>query len=117
MTTEYTAEVAVPLKTDITSLYKRRVSGEGKSLTKPVAGSRKTSIYTITPIYGGQDEKGGTQMLKAEMDVLVIAHNLVVAFDYLTDKEKKDILYRLRGVEHDAVLWVKWAREGKDESP
>ena len=41
-------------------------------------------------------------MLKNEIEVLVIAHNICVAFEYVPSKEQIYYLQQLRGIEKDA---------------
>jgi hypothetical protein len=41
-------------------------------------------------------------MLKNEMDILVIAHNICVAFDNISLKNQGDIIRRLREIEKSA---------------
>ncbi len=42
-------------------------------------------------------------MLKNEMDVLVIAHNICVAFDFIPARDQEKYLRQLRSVEREVI--------------
>ena len=50
-------------------------------------------------------------MLKNETDVLVIAHNICVAFDDLDTKKQDFLIRRLREIEKDACAESRLQRE------
>lgn len=49
-------------------------------------------------------------MTENKTDVLVIAHNICTAFDYLTREEEETFLFRLRAVEKDCCQRAQYIR-------
>jgi len=53
-------------------------------------------------------------MLKNELDVLVIAHNVCIAFDYLPPKKQEYFLGQLRIIEKEVCTEAQFAKQKEE---